>query len=218
MTDMPAPQEPPRRPGRPRSFEDEDVFVVTSQLLLEGGISAVTLQAVARELGLTHQAISQRFASKSGLLSAMYEWHSGRSQAYNEAMRGPHASPLTAIRERFLLGTGAANPDEPVPELYGMPLMLELRRDPGVVARMRSVADGFDTRLVELLDAAQAAGELHPCNSVALAELILAASIGGTIIWRVAPQGSIMAMMDRYIATALRPYLTDKAPVWREQG
>jgi AcrR family transcriptional regulator len=217
VTDMPAKQDPPRRPGRPRSFEDEDVFIITTRLLLEGGIGAVTLQAVARELGLTHQAISQRYASKSGLLTAFFEWLRGRSLAYNEAMRSPISSPLAAIRERFLLGTGAANPEDPVPELYSIPLMLELRRDPEVLARMRSFSDQFDSRLAELLERAQAEGELRPCDSVALADLIFAAAIGGTIIWRMNPSGSIMELMDHYIAAALRPYLTDQAPVWREQ-
>jgi AcrR family transcriptional regulator len=203
-------------PGRPRAFQDEDVFVVTTQLLLEGGISVVTLQRVASALGMTHQAISQRFSSKSGLLQAYYDWMQDKFNRNNDVMIGPHDSPLAAIRARFLLGTGAANPQDPVQEIYAMPLMLELRRDPQVNSRMRSVPPVFETRLVQLLDEAQSVGELKPCNSVDLAALILAASIGGTVVWRMDPHGSILDVMDGHIRAALRPYLTGKSPLWQD--
>lgn len=207
---------PSRKPGRPRAFQDDDVFIVTTHLLLEGGISAVTLQRVASALGITHQAISQRFSSKSGLLQAYYDWMQAKFETHNDIMIGPHASPLEAIRARFLLGTGVVNPNDPVQEIYAMPLMLELRRDPGVHSKIRSVPTVFEVRLVNLLDEAQKVGELRPCNSSDLAALILAASIGGTVVWRIEPTGSILDVMDRHIRTALRPYLTEKSPVWRD--
>lgn len=203
-------------PGRPRVFQDEDVFVVTTQLLLEGGISVVTLQRVASALGMTHQAISQRFHSKSGLLQAYFDWMRAKSNQYDEIMIGPHESPLAAIRNRFLLGTGVSNPLEPVQEIYAMPLMLELRRDPQVNSRIRSAPPVFETRLVQLLDEAQDVGELKPCDSKELAALILAASIGGTVIWRMDPKGSILDVMDGHIRAALRPYLTGKSPLWQD--
>jgi AcrR family transcriptional regulator len=207
-----------RKPGRPRAFEDEDVFVETTRLLLEGGISTVTLQRVAAAVGTSHQAISQRFASKSGLLQAYYTWLQEQFEANNRIMTEPHDSPLATLRARYLLGTGVSNPERPVQELYAMPLMLELRRDPEVYRRMQAVSPTFNTLLVVLLNEAQAVGELRMCDSEELAELILTASVGGTIIWRMNPVGSMMEMMDRQIRAALRPWITDKAPVWRDEA
>src|SRR5271166_3101450 len=71
LADSPAPAEvPPRiaRRERRRDRSREEILEATRRVLLRNGIAATTLDAVAREVGLTKTALYYYYPSKDALL------------------------------------------------------------------------------------------------------------------------------------------------------
>jgi TetR/AcrR family transcriptional regulator, repressor for neighboring sulfatase len=61
----------PRRRRRTAEESREEALAAAQQLLLDGGPEAVTLQAVASMLGMTHANLIHRFGSAAGLQAAL---------------------------------------------------------------------------------------------------------------------------------------------------
>jgi AcrR family transcriptional regulator len=61
----------PRRRRRTADESREEALAAAQQLLLSGGPEAVTLQAVASMLGMTHANLIHRFGSAAGLQAAL---------------------------------------------------------------------------------------------------------------------------------------------------
>lgn len=58
-----------RRVGRPHQLSNAEILVAARRVLLEHGCG-VLAQVVARELGVSHTTLFNRFGSKEGLLIA----------------------------------------------------------------------------------------------------------------------------------------------------
>jgi len=63
--------EPTRRRRRTAEESREEALAAAQRLLIEGGPEAVTLQAVAAALGMTHANLIHRFGSAAGLQSGL---------------------------------------------------------------------------------------------------------------------------------------------------
>ncbi|CAM5460056.1 TetR family transcriptional regulator [Streptomyces spiroverticillatus] len=66
---------PPRSPGRPRSrAADEAILVAALDLLIERGMSATSIEQIARRAGVTRATVYRRFPNLTDLLVHAIEW------------------------------------------------------------------------------------------------------------------------------------------------
>ncbi len=57
--------------GRPRSIDRDHVLDMAEKLVAEGGLAALTMDAVAQASGVTKGGVQYCFGNKDGLLKAM---------------------------------------------------------------------------------------------------------------------------------------------------
>jgi AcrR family transcriptional regulator len=164
----PRPQPPPRPPLQPRPTARERVRaeitreitdVARAQLAAEGA-AALSLRAVARELGMVSSAVYRYFASRDELLTALIvDGYNALGAAVEQADAACARGDYPA---RWQAATGAArdwslaHPHE-YALLYGSPV-------PGYQAPAATVAPAARSALVfgRLASDAHAAGALHP--------------------------------------------------------
>ena len=71
----------------------ERLMVAAVQVALHEGISAMTLDAVAKEAGVSKGGLLYHFSSKDELIAAMLEHHAGRIQQALEARMAADENP-----------------------------------------------------------------------------------------------------------------------------
>ena len=84
----------------------ERILAATVQVALRDGVSAMTLDAVAREAGVSKGGLLYHFASKDELIAAMLEHHAARIQKTVEARMAADPNPQRAVVPR----SGANDP------------------------------------------------------------------------------------------------------------
>jgi AcrR family transcriptional regulator len=202
-------QETNARRGRRRTFEDVQVFRLTTRILVSEGLGSLTLQRIAKEIGVTHQAISNRFSSKVGLLESYASWFADMAEHDRAALREQVTSPLETAR-RFLvqpLNPQLFGHEKNNPNVGWIIIMLELQREPAL-AEMVSIQNQRTVQAIgDLLSAAQELGEVGPCNSLRLAELALAAVSGAVVQWIFTPTGDIRERLIECRDAVLDPFI-----------
>src|SRR5271157_2322274 len=111
-----------RRPGRPRAAEapvSVDVMLAAAlRSFATHGYDGVSVNALGRELGVSHNLLHQRFGSKDGLWHAAVDWgFGGMAQEVAMAVDPTVTDPLdqlAAIFRRFLHASAER------PELVGL--------------------------------------------------------------------------------------------------
>src|SRR5215475_9967006 len=89
-------QAPPHFVPRPRKASDDDVFAAAYRVMQRVGPADFTLDAIAREAGVTAAALVQRFGSKKKLQVRLAEGAANWAPAFIEQLRAQHKSPLAA--------------------------------------------------------------------------------------------------------------------------
>src|SRR5271165_6683335 len=155
-----------RRPGRPRA---EDAPVAVDAMLAAAlrafatyGYDGVSVSALSRQLGVSHNLLHQRFGSKDGLWHAAVDWgFGGMAQEVAMAVDPTVTDPLdqlAAILRRFLHASAER------PELVGL-MNLEGRES---TERLHYLYDNCVepvlTPLVRLLDHLAAEGRVRPVS------------------------------------------------------
>jgi AcrR family transcriptional regulator len=198
-----------REVGRPRTFQDDDVFLATARVLSRLGARRLTLEAVAREVGCTKQALIGRFGSKRALIRAYLAWDDAVVAERFRAVRRTHDSPLAALRARFAL-PAEERPDEVIDAVgYANVLVfyLEAGSDPELRELFARHVRVFETEIAALLRHAQEAGELRGCDPPAVAHHLMMAMTGASTMWAADPRGSVVDRISEAVEVILRPYL-----------
>ena len=190
----------PARPGRPRSFTNEDVFAATARALARTGGDRLTMQHIANELGTSAQAVLHRFGSRKDVLTAYLRWLQEQSSQHFDDVRRRYPSPTAAMRARLLL------PWEERPEEVGTPdrpfhpfiALLMLQRDSAMSDLIAERFRLFERDVESLLEAAERQGELRIPDRPRLAHLLLIVMIGEGLNWVLDPVGTF----DDRIASA----------------
>jgi len=200
-----------RQVGRPRTYDDAEVFLATAGVLARNGHSGLTLAAVAADLGCTAPALNNRFGSKGDLLIAFLEWSTALAQDRFDQVRAEHQSPLAALRARFAMPAEDRQDEMTAPLNYGnlVTLAFAAASDPvlrPILARRRHL---FEDQIGALLRDARAAGELIDCDTRKLAWVLFAALTGTAHLMALGHPGQTIedqlgAMVDDVIA----PYRT----------
>ncbi len=186
--------------GRPRSFENEDVFRATAAVLARLGHGGLSLEAVAQEVGVSGPAISKRFGSKRALLREYLAWTVQNARTRFHTSREQHASPLAALWARCLM------PFEDRPEeLSAFSGWLDLRKDPDLAPLLQERRQVWETEAASLLAEAQEAGEVIACDVNALASAVTAALSGATLHWS-GDDESLLRRYEAILETIVGPY------------
>ncbi|MEZ4624401.1 MAG: TetR/AcrR family transcriptional regulator [Thermomicrobiales bacterium] len=121
-----------RKGGRPQSFTDEQVFQAITGIIVEHGIGAVSMPAIARRIGFSHQAVTFRFSTREKMLNAYAAWYQGSFLSVEQRLRMSGRPALDILLE-FLMG-GGVDAVTGVPALGGpvepIKLMMEFDREP----------------------------------------------------------------------------------------
>jgi len=152
----------------------------------------------------------QRFGTKRGLLLAACRTAPGGIPEQFGAARAKYGSPLKTLIELYVQCSGFASTPEAMANGLAY-LQIDLI-DPEfhaiTLAQFTVIRD--ETR--KLLDDAVAAGELKPCNTAELAQLIQQVHGGAMLDWAVYRKGSLAAWLRRSLEGLLAPYRLGAEP------
>jgi AcrR family transcriptional regulator len=169
--------------GRPRQFSNEDVFLAVARVITERGYSALTLPAVAREMGVTGPALGRRFGSRQSLLLRWLEWAFSMVPAWTATEEATEASPLQRLRLYLLSPFGTMTETLGWLTNYGnfLAFYVEARANPEFARMIRAATEARIDHVRGLLEEAAGAGELAVGNTDALATTLLDAVNGAHI-------------------------------------
>ena len=197
-------------PGRKRSFEDEQVFQHITQILLESGMSSLSLPVLARRLGVTHQSLGARFVSRSLMLRSYVQWMFDEYEVSFRLATASITSPLELlwnilifpIDERITGGPPGIPPQWIV-------LNLELQRE----EPLREMLEGANRTVLERLKNAIcqsiADGLLQNVRADVLAEQLYAATLGGAVYWLFTRDDDDTTRMGRDCSALICPLLVN---------
>jgi AcrR family transcriptional regulator len=190
--------------ARPRETTDEAILEATARAIAQHGPARLTLAHVAAEVGIVPATLVQRFGSKRGLLLAFAQQGTvGVDQQY-AAIRAAHSSPLEALFAVADCMAGMA----PTPEALANHLAflhIDLT-DPDFHQLALQHARASRAELRAILDAAEQAGELIPCDTERLARAVSVTMGGGLLAWAIEREGTAAQWLRDDLETLLGRY------------
>lgn len=84
--------------GRPRKIDREQLLAAAEEIVSEQGVNALTIDAVAKALGITKGGVQYTVGSKEALLQALLERWELRYAAAIESRVGKHPTPRERMR------------------------------------------------------------------------------------------------------------------------
>ena len=179
----------------------------------EKGYDGAGVQEIARRAGLTTGAIYGRFSGKSALLLEAIEQCTDDEldELFNQHRFEGHASDIVRIAGAHLVD----RPDED--SHVGNALLLEAfvaaRRDPEILAAVRSVMDDRANRLAEVFEVAKADGSLDPAlDTTALATFCHAVGLGFLIFDAIGAELPAAAPWEQLITRLVAAVATPTTP------
>jgi AcrR family transcriptional regulator len=200
---------PAREVGRPRVFSDDAIFTATQLTLAREGYGRLTLDAIAREIGCTRQALVRRFGSKHALVLAYLDWSLGHVANGYRTVRESTSSPLAALRARFIW------PAEQRPREIGDPtsqanilsFFIGAREDPEFSERLAEINQVYEAEIAGLLQSAIEVGELRAgTDAVTLSHILFAATTGEVVLWAAYPKGDVVERLGQIFDAIVAPY------------
>jgi AcrR family transcriptional regulator len=84
--------------GRRKTIDRDAILDAAEDIVSRRGASALTIDAVAKAVGITKGGVQYSFASKDALIDAMFQrWDQGYEAAFRE-IAGDAPDPVTAVR------------------------------------------------------------------------------------------------------------------------
>jgi AcrR family transcriptional regulator len=192
--------------ARPRKVSDDDVFAAAYRVMQRVHPSEFTLDAIARETGVTAGALVQRFGSKRELLLRLAEGAATAMPELIGQIRARHRSPLAALRDYAACMAELA----PSPDAYvrNLAYLLEDLTDPGLRKQLGRQQRATRAALEEMIRDAVREGELTPAaNAASLARTIESLLGGSLLTWAFHRDGAADAWLRRDLDAVLAPYL-----------
>jgi len=185
------------------------VFAAAYRVMQRVGPADLTLDAIAREAGVTAGALVQRFGSKKRLQLMLAEGAANWAPAFIEQLRAKYKSPLAALRAYAAAMSGLAT--TPAAYVRNLAYLLEDLSDPDL--RSQLARQGIATRneLAAVLQAAIDTGELSTdAKPKSLARTIEAILGGSMMVWAFYREGPADAWIRKDLEAVLSPYLTSR--------
>ncbi|MEU9716858.1 TetR/AcrR family transcriptional regulator [Streptomyces sp. NPDC047976] len=158
---------PTPRMGRPRDSQiDSTVLRAARELLAEVGYAGVTMDAIAARASVGKAAIYRRFRSKAELLFA--------SAVHGMDIEPPPDTGSLRGDVRAMAGLALERLSTPAARMLTPALMVEMSRDPALVARFQGTFITQERRdLTAILERAEKRGELPVPLDPTVAHLLL---------------------------------------------
>ena len=191
---------------RPRKASDDDVFAAAYRVMQRVGPADFTLDAIAREAGVTAGALVQRFGSKKELQVRLAEGAANWAPAFIEQLRAQHKSPLAALRAYGECMAGLAA--SPAAYVRNLAYLLEDISDPDLRAELARQGTASRAELASLIRAAIDAGELSATAKPKTLARTIEAVLGGSMLaWSFYREGTAEKWLRKDLEAVLAPYL-----------
>jgi AcrR family transcriptional regulator len=199
-----------RKVGRPRAFEDADVFKAISTVLVRDGFHELTLSAVANELHVSTPALARRFGDKHEMLEAYLAASDANIARYLERLKQEYSSPLDSLRARWRL------PVRNTPEEYEgregaaawVQFLLCVRTDPAYGPMLERHTRFWEDGVCERLETAHDAGEIIETDFAMLAHVLCSAMTGSMLFWFEHRRGDLWDDITAIFDFVIGPYYT----------
>ncbi|MGA2009901.1 MAG: TetR/AcrR family transcriptional regulator [Solirubrobacteraceae bacterium] len=155
-----------RRPGRPRATDTpvsvDAMLAAALRAFATHGYDGVSVNAISRELGVSHNLLHQRFGSKDGLWHAAVDWGFGDmarelASAFDPTLTDPLEQMRLVLRRFLAVSAGR-------PELLGL-MNIEGRSDSGRLDYLYDkYVEPMTAPIARLLDHLAAAGRIRPTS------------------------------------------------------
>jgi AcrR family transcriptional regulator len=190
---------------RPRKVSDEDVFAAAYRVMSRVGPAEFTLDAIAREVGVTPGALVQRFGSKQALLRAFSAGMAEATPDMLAQLRARHRSPTATLRAYAKCMAGLA--ETPAAFVRNLAYLQGDLNDPVIRAQLAAQARTTRAGFEALIREAITARELKPStNPKALARTIEAVISGSLMTWVFYQETSAAKWMGDDVDAVLSPY------------
>jgi len=194
---------------RPRETSDAEILAAAARVMQRRSPVDLTLADVAKEAGVHPATLIQRFGTKRELLLANCKaWTADVAGQFARA-RAKYRSPLKTLVELLVESSGFAATPESMANFLAY-IQIDLT-DPEFHAVLLTQSETMRSETRKLLDAAIAARELNPCNTVQLARLVQQVNGGAMLDWAVYRKGPLATWIRRSLQALLAPYLFGKA-------
>jgi AcrR family transcriptional regulator len=194
--------------ARPRTASDEDVFAAAFRVMQAGPPSGFTLQAVAREAGVTAGAIAQRFGSKRGLQVALAKASREFTTSFLESLRDKSDDPLAALRLYADCMAGLAS--SPAAVVHNLAYLQEDLSDSALRAELKRQGLATLQVLESLVRTAVKRGDLHERARPKSTARAIEAAVGGALLsWAIYREGSAKSWLRAHLDAVLEPLLPD---------
>jgi AcrR family transcriptional regulator len=182
--------------GRPKEVSDQEIIVAARRCFLERG-AGVSAMEIARELGVSHTTLFNRFGSKEALMIAalgppeVVPWFSGLENGPDDRpireQLVEHCKAISGYFERLQAGLALLHAVGITTQM----LLRGRRGDPPPVKAMRA--------LIGWLQRARSQGRLGECDIETLASIILGALQNWAFTARVCGQSTSPAASERHV-------------------
>jgi AcrR family transcriptional regulator len=199
-----------RKVGRPRAFEDADVFDAIRLVLIRDGFYELTLSAVANQLGVSTPALARRFGDKHEMFEAYLDYSDAKIAGYLEQLKDEFDSPLDSLRARWRI------PVRNTPDEYEgrdgvaawVEFLLCVRTDPSYGAMLETRTRAWEDGVTERLEAAYHAGEIGEVDFAMLAHVLCSAMTGAMLFWFEHRRGDLWKEIAAIFDFVIGPYRT----------
>lgn len=180
MLSLPAPAADARRARLSSPERKREIVTAFIELAREHGPEAITTQAIATRVGLTHGALFRHFPDKHAMWSAVLDWVQARLEAMLDEVFRVEGRPVATLERLFVAHVNFVTGYPGVPRI----LLHELQRpaQSEFHARVRSMVGAYRSRLVDLLGRARLAGELPASLDVNAAAMLFLGTVQGVAI------------------------------------
>jgi AcrR family transcriptional regulator len=194
---------------RPRKVTDDQLFAAVQAVMSRVGPRELTLDAIAKEAGVTAAVLVQRFGSKRALLLALFKKVSSEGGTFIDDLAGKHASPLAALRAYADCMAGMATSPAALARNLAY-LQIDLT-DPEFRKHLAKQARATRAGFRRLLKTAVEERELKPvADPKRLARTVEALLSGSMLTWAFYRKGSASEWMRSDLDSVLAPYVTKR--------
>lgn len=129
--------------GRQQTIDRDKVLDAAESIIASAGVAALTIDAVAKAMGITKGGVQYCFGSKDAMIDALFVRWEQAYQTVFDSIAGEHPDPVTIIRAHM---EATRHPDE-VSSAKAASLMAGLARTPEHLAGTR---DWYRKRIEQL--------------------------------------------------------------------
>jgi AcrR family transcriptional regulator len=180
-TDTPAaPEAIEKRPRLPAAERRREVVAAVVELARDNGPEAITTQAIADRIGVTHGALFRHFRDKTAMWAAVFDWVQAELGRVVGDAFATGGEPLAIIERVFLAHVGFVSRHPGVPRI----LFHELQRpaDTAFHENVRKMIGAYRERLCALLKLAKTKGQLPAHLDEEAAAILFLGTVQGLVV------------------------------------